>query len=89
MGDSNLRHPLANEVWNLARRRIARKDPVPPIGFASNRLQICADNLRAGGDESGMPVFDFPRITILPDPEGRKVVRATVVNQRTCATMTV
>ena len=36
-----------------------------------------------------MPVFDFPRITILPDDEGRKMVRATVVNQRTHATMTV
>ena len=36
-----------------------------------------------------MPVFDFPRITILPDAEGRKMVRATVVNQRTRATMTI
>ena len=36
-----------------------------------------------------MPVFDFPRITILPDAEGRKMVRATVVNQRTHATMTI
>ena len=35
-----------------------------------------------------MPVFDFPRITILPDAEGRKMVRATVVNRRTHATMT-
>jgi len=36
-----------------------------------------------------MPVFDFPRITILPDAEGRKLVRATVVNQRTRATTTI
>jgi hypothetical protein len=36
-----------------------------------------------------MPVFDFPRITVLPDAEGRKMVRATVVNQRTRATMTI
>jgi hypothetical protein len=36
-----------------------------------------------------MPVFDFPRITILPDAEGRKMVRATVVNQRTHSTMTI
>jgi hypothetical protein len=36
-----------------------------------------------------MPVFDFPRITVLPDGEGRKMVRATVVNQRTRATMTI
>ena len=36
-----------------------------------------------------MPVFDFPRITILPDAEGRKIVRATVVNQRTRATITI
>jgi hypothetical protein len=36
-----------------------------------------------------MPVFDFPRITILPDAEGRKMVRATVVNQRTQAIMTI
>jgi hypothetical protein len=36
-----------------------------------------------------MPVFDFPRITVLPDAEGRKMVRATVVNQRTHATMTI
>ena len=36
-----------------------------------------------------MPVFDFPRITILPDSEGRKMVRATVVNQRTHATMAI
>ena len=36
-----------------------------------------------------MPVFDFPRISILPDAEGRKMVRATVVNQRTHATMSI
>jgi hypothetical protein len=36
-----------------------------------------------------MPVFDFPRITILPDTEGRKMVRTTVVNQRTRAIMTI
>ena len=39
--------------------------------------------------KTAMPVFDFPRITILPDAEGRKMVRATVVNQRTHATMTI
>jgi len=39
--------------------------------------------------KTAMPVFDFPRITILPDAEGRKMVRATVVNQRTRATMTI
>jgi hypothetical protein len=36
-----------------------------------------------------MPVFDFPRISILPDAQGRKMVRASVVNQRTRATMTI
>ena len=39
--------------------------------------------------KTDMPVFDFPRITILPDAEGRKMVRATVVNQRTRAIMTI
>jgi hypothetical protein len=39
--------------------------------------------------KTAMPVFDFPRIIILPDGEGRKMVRATVVNQRTRATMTI
>jgi hypothetical protein len=39
--------------------------------------------------KTAMPVFDIPRIAISPDAEGRRMVRATVVNQRTGATMTI
>ena len=89
MADINLRRLFTSAVWNWFRRRIMLKHPVPPDRLASNSPQICATNLRARGDESSMPVFDFPRITILPDAEGRKMVRATVVNQRTRAIITI
>ena len=71
----------------VPRRRLARFDEgrspsnnprfSPPPTFAPVEMKAI------------MPVFDFPRITILPDAEGRKMVRATVVNQRTRSTMTI
>jgi hypothetical protein len=62
----------------VERQSASNSDPIsPPLTFAPVEMKAI------------MPVFDFPRITILPDAEGRKMVRATVVNQRTRATMTI
>ena len=81
-----IRSPMARQTA-VPRHRPARFDEgrspsnnqrvSPPPTFASVEMKTV------------MPVFDFPRITILPDGEGRKMVRATVVNQRTRATMTI
>ena len=51
--------------------------------------RFCAANLRARGDENRHARLRLPQDPILPDAEGRKMVRATVVNQRTRATMTI